>query len=270
MRSWKVDPEKLFDAQVERIQPDNGKSCIPEHLVSEAAQCHVVVLWLDCDREGENICYEVLENVLPNLVQHPRITAPPLPEFPPEETYRNDPRVWRVHFSSLAPADLAKAFSNLRKPNPWESRCVEARQEIDLKVGVALTRLITSSLRDSVTDLCPAREDGKGPMISYGPCQTPTLGFCVQRWDAIQRFNKETTFTINALVRAAGGGEAVTLQWVSPQAQEAASSGDAAWTGEGKGSWKGAWASDAWSADAWQSGVDSGVGAKGNAKGKKR
>lgn len=274
MRSWKLDPEKLFDALVERIEPDNGKSKMPAHLAGEAAKCHAVALWLDCDREGENICYEVLQNVLPNLWPHPRLPAAPQLLDPQEDNFHKDPRVWRAHFSSLAPTDLAKAFANLRKPNPWDSRCVEARQEIDLKVGVALTRLITSNLRDHVSDLCPAREDGKSPMISYGPCQTPTLSFCVGRWDLIQRFNKETSFTITASVRPAGVGDPITLQWVPPHESSSNDQSAKGNAGDGKGKkggWNGGWESSTWPADDTASDEASGdgKGKKGGAKGKK-
>ncbi len=48
-------------------------------------------------------------------------------------------------------------------------------------------------------------------VISYGPCQTPTLGFCVDRHDAILSFVGEDFWEL--LVDVLKGGAMVTLDW---------------------------------------------------------
>lgn len=63
------------------------------------------------------------------------------------------------------------------------ANAVEARQEIDLRAGAAFTRLQT-------TRLCPILRVDR-MLISYGPCQFPTLGFVVDHYRRVQAFVPE-------------------------------------------------------------------------------
>jgi DNA topoisomerase-3 len=52
-----VDPAQLFDAPVRKTPTSPG---IIKHLQNVAKNVDFIVLWLDCDREGENIAFECL------------------------------------------------------------------------------------------------------------------------------------------------------------------------------------------------------------------
>lgn len=126
-----------------------------------------MVLWLDCDKEGENICFEVLDLCKKNIPQSKR------------------QRVYRAKFSSIAPKDIVTAFENLKHlPNFNESISVDARQVLDLKIGVAFSRYQTQKL-SKITLKNGIRN------LTYGPCQTPTLGFCVDQAEKIKKFVPE-------------------------------------------------------------------------------
>lgn len=182
-QNWKTtDPASLFSAPV--IKKAEGKIC--KHLQSEAKGCDKVILWLDCDREGENICFEVLDNVLPHLNKKP------------------GRKVYRAKFSALTESDVRRAMSNLVEPNENESKAVDARQELDLKIGVAWTRFQTQYFDAKYGNL-----DSR--LISYGPCQTPTLGFCVARHDFIQSFTPEKFWYLALSVDVKGAG--ISLEW---------------------------------------------------------
>ena len=54
------DPLKLFDAPTVR-NLDKHSKLVAKHLQQVSRGIDYIVLWLDCDKEGENICFEVLD-----------------------------------------------------------------------------------------------------------------------------------------------------------------------------------------------------------------
>jgi DNA topoisomerase IA len=92
---------------------------VKKHLQECAKGCQHIVLWLDCDREGENICFEVLECCTPHM--RPAVGR----------------HVWRARFSAISAAELHAAMAKLVEPNQAEALSVDARQELDLKVRLA-------------------------------------------------------------------------------------------------------------------------------------
>ncbi|KAH8877919.1 DNA topoisomerase 3-beta-1 [Schistosoma japonicum] len=167
--SWdKVDPAELFVAPIEKKEA-NPKLKMVDFLRHEAKNAGTLILWLDCDKEGENICFEVI-NCVHSVMVHPK-------------------RILRAHFSAVTDQELHGAMKNLREPNKHEALSVDARQELDLRIGCAFTRFQTKFFQGKYGDL-------NSNLVSFGPCQTPTLGFCVKRHDQIQSFKPETFWRI--------------------------------------------------------------------------
>lgn len=146
-------PSQLFTAPVSKhINPnfeDIGKT-----LKREIRGCEGLILWTDCDREGENIAYEIIDLC---------------------KTVKRTIKVYRARFAALIPRDIHYSVKHLQDPNINESLCVDSRQEIDLRIGSAFTRFQTFLLQKKYEGL-PEN------VISYGPCQFPTLGFVVERF----------------------------------------------------------------------------------------
>ena len=168
-QDWEATaPADLFSAPVLSI-PTRGS--IVSLLKNEGRGIDSLILWLDCDREGENICFEVIRCVKSVMLQ------------------RNGQQIYRAKFSAVNREDIVKAMKTLGVPNKAESDAVDARQELDLKVGVAFSRFQTLFFSNRYADL-----DAR--CISYGPCQSPTLGFCVRRHIEMLHFQPEPYWSL--------------------------------------------------------------------------
>jgi DNA topoisomerase-3 len=172
-----------------------NKGSMIKHLQDQARGVHFIVLWMDCDREGENINFEVLDCCMHLMVQGGASGG--------DSAFD---RVYRAHFSAINPSDICKAYHALGKPDKNQSLSVDARQELDLKVGVAFSRFQTRFFQGRYGDLDSA-------VLSYGPCQTPTLGFCVKRHLEMETFKPEPYWVLDLGVKK--GGRMCRATWAS-------------------------------------------------------
>ncbi|KAF9599783.1 hypothetical protein IFM89_001729 [Coptis chinensis] len=169
-KKWhSCDPLQLYDLPVLKSVP-NDKFNIKLTLEDLSRNSHWLVLWLDNDREGENIAFEVLDvckRVNSRLI------------------------VWRALFSAITPRDIHEAVQRLVQPDERKADAVDFRQEIDLRIGASFTRFQTMLLKDKFVFEDEVR------VLSYGPCQFPTLGFIVERYWEIQAHEPEEFWVIN-------------------------------------------------------------------------
>lgn len=125
-KKWQaVNPVSLFDAPIHKFCPDDYQN-IKKTLEEETRKSQYLVIWTDCDREGENIGYEVIQvcqAVKPSI------------------------KVYRAKFSEITYQSVARALQNLGPPNKNVSDAVDVRQELDLRIGASFTRFQTLRLQ---------------------------------------------------------------------------------------------------------------------------
>jgi DNA topoisomerase-3 len=74
--------------------------------------------------------------------------------------FLDDASIFRAHFSALTQPALRAAYAKPRRPNAAEAMAVDARQELDLKIGCSFTRFLTRQLLEgakvrSCSLVCP-------------------------------------------------------------------------------------------------------------------
>ncbi|ORM42199.1 DNA topoisomerase 3-alpha [Babesia sp. Xinjiang] len=170
-RNWRrTQVKQLFDAPIHASVSPDCKD-VEKNLLCYAKMCGKLVLWLDCDREGEAIAFEVItvcKRVNKNI------------------------NIRRAIFSAVTRSEIERACGQLRDPNRNLAEAVEARQEIDLRIGSSMTRFMTINYKHRINT--------EAKVLSYGPCQLPTLGFVVERYRKIETFRPEDFWSIQLYV----------------------------------------------------------------------
>lgn len=116
-------------------------------------------------------------------------------------------QIFRARFSEITPAAINRAVNNLTSLDDRVSQAVDARQELDLRIGAAFTRFQTLRLK-RVFPRALADQ-----LISYGSCQFPTLGFVVERFREVENFIPEPFWKISVEVIRENGGAQALFQW---------------------------------------------------------
>lgn len=188
-RKWSdVDQLDLFDASCADQVTDNAKS-IHANLQSQGRRAQLLFIWTDCDREGEAIGYEIQQCI---AAVNPSIV------------------VERAVFNNLDAQHILHAARNPQILDMKQVQAVKARQQLDLKIGAAFTRFQTL--------LCQSRQQSRSnqavsnTILSFGPCQWPTLGFVVERFLQRENFVPEPFWWIDMTLNY--DRQKFPLQWI--------------------------------------------------------
>lgn len=165
-QKWQaVDPRELFAAPIQTAVATD-LAAVSGNIAREARSAAKLFIWTDCDREGEHIGWEIATVA--------------------KDANRrlSDNDIARAVFNNVEASHVRQAAN---RPQPLDMklvRAVEARIEVDLRIGAAFTRFQTMALQRSFRDL-------GSKVVSYGSCQFPTLGFVVDQYKRVKSFKPE-------------------------------------------------------------------------------
>lgn len=168
------DAFQLFKAPIVTNITQDGQK-IARNIQKLCRRAQYLYIWTDCDREGEHIGGEIANVAL---------------------KVNSNIAIYRAQFNNTEPSHLVAAAG---RPRPLDSNQVEAvnaRRELDLRSGFALTRLQTELYRRAFGG------DYAKRAVQYGSCQFPTLGFVVERYLKIKNHIAEPFWSIDAKAKA--------------------------------------------------------------------
>ncbi|WUR03316.1 DNA topoisomerase 3 [Vairimorpha necatrix] len=159
-----IDPKTLFyEPIIKNVQEEFLD--LKKNIEEQALKSDKVIIWTDCDREGEHIALQIS-----NIIKA-----------------KKNIEIKRARFSGIIRNDIINALNNLVDINIKEADAVDCRMEMDLRIGSSFTILQTLALKNLFSSK---------RVISFGPCQIPTLGFVVERYLQIEKFKEETFYSL--------------------------------------------------------------------------
>ncbi len=165
-QKWELDTIIcLFDVESEYNVKNENKNIV-KTITDRASRARMLIIWTDCDREGEHIGYEIINQA---------------------ERFNRNLVIKRAVFSALTRHDIYNAINNLNEPNKNLSDAVDVRQSIDLLLGASFTRFQTLLFKKLFYPNITF-EEGRKKFLSYGPCMFPTLHFIVARAELRRNF----------------------------------------------------------------------------------
>ncbi len=162
-KSWKSDLRELINSKIIKVRKQEAIIRRLEELGKKADE---VIIATDYDREGENIgveAIEIIKGVNPNV------------------------KIKRAIFSAITKEEITEAFNNLKEVDYNLADSAQARREIDLLWGAALTRFLSTATGYL----------GKS-FLSAGRVQTPTLALIVEKELERMKFKPEKYFEVKA------------------------------------------------------------------------
>lgn len=188
-RVWRsCDPSVLFDANLVPTLDDSRKP-IAKNIEQRARHADILYIWTDCDREGEHIGTEIREVA---CKVNPRL--------------RQAGKTVRARFSNIEALHIVNAARHPVPLDEAQANAVASRIELDLRIGACFTRNLTLNVQPFIQ-----ARGMECPLISYGSCQFPTLGFVVERYFRVKSFVPEPFWGIKVMHQK--DGVKVNFNW---------------------------------------------------------
>lgn len=186
LNNWQnVDPVSLFDAPLE-TKVSGDMRAVGDNLRQLASRCDRLVIWTDCDREGEYIGWEI-----------------------EQECRKSNPRidVYRARYSVVRQRELMGALQQGGRLDLRQVEAVQVRIELDLRTGASLTRLQSIRIKPEVFSRDGSTTTRKDSPLSYGSCQFPTLGFVVEQYLRCMAFRSQPFWYLHL------EADGISMQW---------------------------------------------------------